>query len=123
VILATQEAEIRRITVQSQSGQKVHKTLPQKNPSQKNWAGGVAQGEGPEFKPQHGGKKKKKKEMRDKYHTPPAHSATDMNDPFRGRQQSPGWSPRKAGAWWEGREAAFCWWLEAGLLLTAIPRG
>jgi hypothetical protein len=69
VILATQEAEIRRITVQSQSGQKVHKTLPQKNPSQKNWAGGVAQGEGPEFKPQHGEKKKKKRTERQVPHS------------------------------------------------------
>jgi hypothetical protein len=42
VILATQEAEIRRITVQIQPRQ----TL------QKNRAGGVAQGEDPEFKPQ-----------------------------------------------------------------------
>jgi hypothetical protein len=51
VILVTQEAEIRRITVQSQPGQIVHKTLSRKNPSQK-MTGGVAQGEGPEFKPQ-----------------------------------------------------------------------
>jgi hypothetical protein len=48
VILATQEAEIRRIMVGSQPGQKVHKTLSQKKkkktePSQKR-AGGVAQG-------------------------------------------------------------------------------
>jgi hypothetical protein len=35
VIVATQEAEIRRITVQSQPGQIVHETLSQKNPSQK----------------------------------------------------------------------------------------
>jgi hypothetical protein len=34
-ILATQEAEIRRITVQSQLGQTVHKTISRKNPSQK----------------------------------------------------------------------------------------
>jgi hypothetical protein len=32
VILATQEAEIRRIVVQSQPGQIVHETLSQKNP-------------------------------------------------------------------------------------------
>jgi hypothetical protein len=32
VILAIQEAEIRRIMVQSQPGQMVHKTLSQKNP-------------------------------------------------------------------------------------------
>jgi hypothetical protein len=35
VILATQEAEIRRIVVQNQLGQTVHETLSQKNPSQK----------------------------------------------------------------------------------------
>jgi hypothetical protein len=35
VILATQDAEIRRITFQIQPGQIVHKTLSQKNPSQK----------------------------------------------------------------------------------------
>jgi hypothetical protein len=42
VVLATQEAEIRRIEVQSQLGQIVHKTLSQKNPSQKKegwWSG------------------------------------------------------------------------------------
>jgi hypothetical protein len=50
VILATQEAEIRRIAFQSQPRQIVHKTLSQKNPSQKR-AGGVAQGVGPKFKP------------------------------------------------------------------------
>jgi hypothetical protein len=47
VILATQEAEIRRIEIQSQPGQIVHETLPQKKPiTNKNRAGGVAQGEG-----------------------------------------------------------------------------
>jgi hypothetical protein len=35
VILATQEAEIRRIMVQSQLGQIVHETLSQKYPPQK----------------------------------------------------------------------------------------
>jgi hypothetical protein len=35
VILATQEAEMRRIVVQSQPGQIVHETLSQKNPSPK----------------------------------------------------------------------------------------
>jgi hypothetical protein len=50
VILATQEAEIRRIEVQSQPKQVVQETLSQKSPSQKR-AGGVAQGVGPEFKP------------------------------------------------------------------------
>jgi hypothetical protein len=51
VILATQEAETRRIMVQSQPGQTVLETLSQKNPPQKR-AGVVAQGEDPEFKPQ-----------------------------------------------------------------------
>jgi hypothetical protein len=46
VILATQEAEIRRMAVQSQLGQIVPETLSRKNPSQET-AGGVAQGIGP----------------------------------------------------------------------------
>jgi hypothetical protein len=50
VILATQEAEIRRIMVQSQLGEVGSETLSQKNPSQKR-AGGVAQGVGPKFIP------------------------------------------------------------------------
>jgi hypothetical protein len=57
VILATQEPEIRRISVRSQPRQIVCETLSQKNPSQKR-TGGVAQGVGPEFKPQHCQKKK-----------------------------------------------------------------
>jgi hypothetical protein len=55
IILATQEAEIRRIMIRSQHWQIVHETLSQK------WAGRVAQGKGPEFKPQYSKKKKKKK--------------------------------------------------------------
>jgi hypothetical protein len=51
VILATQEAEVRRITVQSQPRHIVHETLSRKT-LYKNKAGRVAQGEGPEFKPQ-----------------------------------------------------------------------
>jgi hypothetical protein len=51
VILATQEAKIRRIVVQSQPKQIVLKTLSQKIPTQKR-PGGVAQGIGLEFKPQ-----------------------------------------------------------------------
>jgi hypothetical protein len=51
VILTTQEAEIRRLTVQSQPRQIVCKTLSGKT-LHKHRAGGVAQGEGPEFKPQ-----------------------------------------------------------------------
>jgi hypothetical protein len=52
VILATQEAEIKRIMVQSQPQQIVCETLFPKA-LHKNRAGGVAQGEGPEFKPQY----------------------------------------------------------------------
>jgi hypothetical protein len=58
VILITQEAEIRRITVRSQPGQIVQETLFWKIPSQKR-AGGLAQGVGPEFNPQYCKKKKK----------------------------------------------------------------
>jgi hypothetical protein len=57
VILATQEAEIRRIEVWSQPGQIVPETLSQKKHLQKR-AGGVAQGVGPEFKLQYHKKKK-----------------------------------------------------------------
>jgi hypothetical protein len=57
VILAIPEEEIRRITVQNQ--QIVRETLSQKNPITKNWAGRVAQGKSPEFKPQYQKKKKK----------------------------------------------------------------
>jgi hypothetical protein len=46
----TQEAEIRKIEVQSHPRQIVHETLSQKS-LHKNRASGVAQGEGPEFKP------------------------------------------------------------------------
>jgi hypothetical protein len=46
VIPATQEAEIRRIAVQSQPRQIVR-------PSSQKRGGGVAQGVGPEFKPQY----------------------------------------------------------------------
>jgi hypothetical protein len=60
VILATQEAETRRIMVQSQTGQMVHKTLSQKYPTQKR-AGRVAQGIGPEFNLQYHKKKKVKR--------------------------------------------------------------
>jgi hypothetical protein len=44
--------------VQSQPGQIVHKTLPQKT-FHKNRTGGMAQGEDPEFKPHYCKKKKK----------------------------------------------------------------
>jgi hypothetical protein len=62
IILAILEAEVRRIVVRSQPGQIVCKTLSQKA-LHKNRAGGVAQGEGPEFKPQYHHQKKKKKEI------------------------------------------------------------
>jgi hypothetical protein len=55
--IATQEAEIRRIVVQSQPQQIVCKTLSQKTLHKKR-AGGVTQGEGPEFKPQYHKEKK-----------------------------------------------------------------
>jgi hypothetical protein len=55
--LATQEAAIRRIPVQSQPREIVCKTLSRKKPSQKR-AGGVAQSVGPEFKSQYHKKKK-----------------------------------------------------------------
>jgi hypothetical protein len=57
VILATQEAEVRRIAVWSQPRQIVYETLSWKNPSWKR-AGRVTQGIGPEFKPQYHKKKK-----------------------------------------------------------------
>jgi hypothetical protein len=59
VILATQEAKIRKIVVQSQPGQIVLKTLSRKKPSQKR-AGGITEGVGSEFKPQYWKKKKAK---------------------------------------------------------------
>jgi hypothetical protein len=65
VILATQEAEIRRITVQRQPKQIVHENLSGKNPSQKQ-AGGMAQSVGPEFKHQYWGEKKKKEDKEEK---------------------------------------------------------
>jgi hypothetical protein len=49
---------MRRILVQSQPSQTVHKTLSQKNPSLKR-VGGMAQGVGLEFKPQYHQKEKK----------------------------------------------------------------
>jgi hypothetical protein len=56
VILASQQAEIRRIMVGSQPGQIVHETLSRKHPIQKR-VGGVAQNVGPEFKSQYCQKK------------------------------------------------------------------
>jgi hypothetical protein len=52
VILATQEAEIRRIVVQSQPGQIVYETQSQKYQQQKGLV------EWPEFKPQYHKKKR-----------------------------------------------------------------
>jgi hypothetical protein len=65
IILATQVKEIRKIKVQSQPGQIVFETLSRKNPSHKR-ASRVAQGVGPEFKPQYRKKKKKKSTEIDK---------------------------------------------------------
>jgi hypothetical protein len=56
VILPTQEADIRKIMVQIQPGQIVHETLSQ-NDLHKYRASEVAQGEGPDFKPQYPTKK------------------------------------------------------------------
>jgi hypothetical protein len=55
IILATQEAEFRRIMVQSQPGQIFLETLSWKKKEKKTQkrAGGVVQGVGPEFKPQY----------------------------------------------------------------------
>jgi hypothetical protein len=69
IMLATQEAEIRRIMVWGQSGQIVCKTLSWKA-LYKNRAGGVAQSEGPEFKPLYG-KKKHKKQWQQQQKTQP----------------------------------------------------
>jgi hypothetical protein len=52
VILATQEAEIRRIRFEASSGKWFSRSYPGKR------GGGVAQGEGPEFKPQYRKRKK-----------------------------------------------------------------
>jgi hypothetical protein len=57
VILATQEAEIRGIVVQIQTGQIVCEILSQ-NTLHTNRAGEVAPVEGPEFKPQYRKKKR-----------------------------------------------------------------
>jgi hypothetical protein len=50
--------------VQKQPRQIVCETLSRKNPSQKKKAGGVAQGVGPELKPQYQKKKKKGAEVK-----------------------------------------------------------
>jgi hypothetical protein len=63
VILATQEAQIRRIAVQSQPGQTVRPYL-EKNPSQKR-AVGVAQGIDPKYNPQYTHTQKKRQRERE----------------------------------------------------------
>jgi hypothetical protein len=57
IILATQEAEIRRIVVRSQPGANSSQDPISKKPNTKR-TGRVAQGVGPEFKPQYCQKKK-----------------------------------------------------------------
>jgi hypothetical protein len=52
VILATQETEIRKIEAQSQPRQIISRSYLKKTHHKKG-LGGVAQGVGPEFKPQH----------------------------------------------------------------------
>jgi predicted AAA+ superfamily ATPase len=65
VILATQEAEIRRITVQSQPRQIVHKTLSRKKTiTKKGW-----QSEAPSSNPSIARKKKKKRSPSLRYYT------------------------------------------------------
>jgi hypothetical protein len=64
IILATQEAEIRRIMVQGH-GKIVHQTLSQKKKKSQKKADGVVQGVGPEFKPQYH-KKKKEREKKER---------------------------------------------------------
>jgi hypothetical protein len=54
----TQEAEIRRVAIQSQPKQIDHKTIS-KSPIRKHWVCGVAQDESPEFKAQYHKKKEK----------------------------------------------------------------
>jgi hypothetical protein len=51
--IATQEAETRRITVQNKPWANSSRDPISKSPITKNWAAGVAQGEGLEFKPQY----------------------------------------------------------------------
>jgi hypothetical protein len=58
-ILATQEADIMRISVQRQPRELVHEILSQKKPITKKKVGGVSQAVGPEFKPQYCTEKKK----------------------------------------------------------------
>jgi hypothetical protein len=77
VILATQEAEIRRIEVRSQPGQIVGENLPQKNPPQ-NRAGGVAQGVDLEFKPQYCTHTSTKKSMINTVLAPPPLAPTGV---------------------------------------------
>jgi hypothetical protein len=67
VILATQEAQIRRTAIQRQSGQVVYKTVSQKNKQTKKRTGGVAQGIDPEFKPQYRPQKQKQKQNKRKF--------------------------------------------------------
>jgi hypothetical protein len=58
VILAIQEAEIRKIICQSQASQIVHKTITWKKKPFSKLSGVVAQSVGPEFKPQYNNNKK-----------------------------------------------------------------
>jgi hypothetical protein len=63
IILATQKAEIKRITVQSQSqANNLWDSILKKITKR---AGGVAQGVGPEFKPQYCQKKKKERKWKE----------------------------------------------------------
>jgi hypothetical protein len=69
VILVTQEAEIRRIEVQSQPGEIGSRDPILKKPFKKR-ADGMAQGVGPEFKSQYCKKKKKKERKKERKCSP-----------------------------------------------------
>jgi hypothetical protein len=99
VILATQEAEIRKITVRSQPRQIVHETLSQKNSSQKR-TDGVAQGTGSEFKPWNRKKKKKKKKKKEKTSSQ-ALVANTCNPSYLGdcEQEDHSSRPTQANSW------------------------
>jgi hypothetical protein len=96
VILTTQEAETRRITVQSQSGQIVHETLSQKKKKKnhKKRAGGVTQGVSPGFKLQHHTQRKDSQRKLDMvaHACNPATWEAEAGELFKTRSFSPAWA-------------------------------
>jgi hypothetical protein len=68
--------------VQNQSGQIVHETLSQKT-LHKKWAGGMAQGEGPKYKPQY-----HKKEKRALFLFPKKKSQVQARQPSEGQEKT-----------------------------------